>query len=511
VISQIYGGGGNAGAPFRNDFVELFNRGKSPVNVSGWSIQYSSAAGTDWQVTPIQGVVAPGHYYLVEEAVGANTAATVLPEPDATGVIPMSATAGKLALLRNSSPLNGATPAGPDLADFVPYSSLANTTAAIRRGNGCADEFQTAAPRPRNSASAAQSCDTEPVVATPLRISEIQGSGAESPVVGRLVVTRGIVTGRKSNGFFIQSAAADDDGDARTSEGVFVFTSSAPPAAAARGNLVEVTGTVSEFRPSADPTSAPLTELIDPSAVLIAANQTIPTEIPLATISDLETVEGMRVSATNLRVVGPTGGTMSEPEATATTNGVFYGIEQGGIRPFTASTGTLGSRLIRVDSRALGRPILDVKSGDTVGPLSGPLDFGFNTYTIDNDTQSLSFSPTPPLGIVPRTSDEFAITSMNLQRLFDDQDDPRTSDAVLTPAAFQTRIERVAGIIRGVLQSPEIVAVEEVENLNVLQALARAAGGYDAFLLEGNDIGGIDVGVMVRRDRVVVKSFSQEG
>ncbi len=30
-ISQVYGGGGNAGAPYKNDFIELFNRSGSTV------------------------------------------------------------------------------------------------------------------------------------------------------------------------------------------------------------------------------------------------------------------------------------------------------------------------------------------------------------------------------------------------------------------------------------------------------------------------------------------------
>ena len=51
VISQVYGGGGNAGATYKNDFVELFNRGAAPVNVTGWSVQYAASAGTTWQVT----------------------------------------------------------------------------------------------------------------------------------------------------------------------------------------------------------------------------------------------------------------------------------------------------------------------------------------------------------------------------------------------------------------------------------------------------------------------------
>ena len=57
VISQIYGGGGNSGATWRNDFVELFNRGAAPVSVDGWSVQYASATGTNWQAAAIAGRV----------------------------------------------------------------------------------------------------------------------------------------------------------------------------------------------------------------------------------------------------------------------------------------------------------------------------------------------------------------------------------------------------------------------------------------------------------------------
>ena len=46
VVSQVFAGGGNAGAPFASDFVELFNRGATTVDVSGWTVQYASATGT---------------------------------------------------------------------------------------------------------------------------------------------------------------------------------------------------------------------------------------------------------------------------------------------------------------------------------------------------------------------------------------------------------------------------------------------------------------------------------
>src|SRR6266849_1682948 len=46
VISQVYGGGGNSGAPYANDFIELFNRGTTTVSLAGWSVQYTSESCT---------------------------------------------------------------------------------------------------------------------------------------------------------------------------------------------------------------------------------------------------------------------------------------------------------------------------------------------------------------------------------------------------------------------------------------------------------------------------------
>ncbi|MFI5174839.1 MAG: lamin tail domain-containing protein, partial [Terriglobia bacterium] len=98
VISQVYGGGGNSGATFKNDFIELYNRGGVAVDVSGWSVQYASSAGafSASLKTNLTGIIQPGHYYLVQEAAGAGGTVN-LPTPDATGSIAMSATGAKVA------------------------------------------------------------------------------------------------------------------------------------------------------------------------------------------------------------------------------------------------------------------------------------------------------------------------------------------------------------------------------------------------------------------------------
>src|SRR4051794_6524995 len=70
VISQVYGGGNNAGAPYRNDFVELFNAGTTTVDLTGWSLQYrnvNDTAGIGWTRTNLTGMIPAGGYFLVWE------------------------------------------------------------------------------------------------------------------------------------------------------------------------------------------------------------------------------------------------------------------------------------------------------------------------------------------------------------------------------------------------------------------------------------------------------------
>ncbi|MCL4868282.1 MAG: ExeM/NucH family extracellular endonuclease [Anaerolineae bacterium] len=174
VISQVYGGGGNAGAPYTHDFIELYNASSSPININGWSVQYTSAAGTSWQVTPLSGTVAPGSYYLIQQAAGNSCAGlpcgSPLPTPNATGTSNMSGTVGKVALVNNSTALSGACPTGGAIVDFVGYGgtancfegsgptpALSNTTAALRKDGGNQDtddnaaDFEVGPPNPRST------------------------------------------------------------------------------------------------------------------------------------------------------------------------------------------------------------------------------------------------------------------------------------------------------------------------------------------------------------------------
>src|SRR6478735_6139259 len=90
VISQVFGGGGNSGAPYNKDFIELYNPTDQPVLIDGWSVQYASSSGTTWSVTPLAGTIQAHGYYLITEAGGAT--GVDLPTPEATGTISMAGT-----------------------------------------------------------------------------------------------------------------------------------------------------------------------------------------------------------------------------------------------------------------------------------------------------------------------------------------------------------------------------------------------------------------------------------
>ena len=198
VISQVYGGGGNSGAVYTHDFVELFNLGSATVSLDGWSIQYASATGNFGisvdQITPLSGSLGPGQYLLVQ---GASTAAVgaPLPVPDITDESPikMSATAGKVALLTTEDALRcngGSTPCTPEqlalIVDLVGYGTAnfsegsvapapSNTTSISRVAGGCTDtddngaDFAVDAPAPRNTATELTRCtvaEAAPAVAS---------------------------------------------------------------------------------------------------------------------------------------------------------------------------------------------------------------------------------------------------------------------------------------------------------------------------------------------------------
>jgi predicted extracellular nuclease len=201
VISQVYGGGGNAGSNFTHDYIEIFNRGTASVALDGLSLQYTSATGTGNfgssanLITELPSTsIEPGQYFLVREASNISPEPTPNVPADYTSdasPINMSGSAGKVALVSDTASLacNGGSTPCPDAAlariiDLIGYGTanffegsgpapgLTNTTAAIRADSGCRDtdnnaaDFTAATAAPRNTQVTPHPCvgDSAPTI-----------------------------------------------------------------------------------------------------------------------------------------------------------------------------------------------------------------------------------------------------------------------------------------------------------------------------------------------------------
>ena len=227
VISQVYGGGGNSGATYLNDFIELFNSGATAQSLNGWSVQYTSATGTTWtSKTDLPNVtLQPGQYYLIQEA--ANAAVGVaLPTPDLNGIssastpvtgIAMSGSNGKVVLANSIVFVTGANPTDAQIIDKVGYgattttvtgyegtgptgTALTSTTSATRNSAGCTDtnnnaaDFTTGSILPRNTATTLNVC-------APLVTKQNSIAGLEiypNPVFGNILNIETTLNGTKA-------------------------------------------------------------------------------------------------------------------------------------------------------------------------------------------------------------------------------------------------------------------------------------------------------------------------
>lgn len=175
LISEVYGGGGNAGSTYKNDFIELYNYGTTAIDMSAYAVYYvqAAAAGTAFTATAssqtlLSGILAPGNYYLIQEAAG-TAGTTNLPTPNATGSIAISGTGGKVGLGLASTvptfPVGNVNTGSTNLIDFLGWggatsyegtgsaaattnpTSIARTSVLVDANNN-ATEFAVGAPTP---------------------------------------------------------------------------------------------------------------------------------------------------------------------------------------------------------------------------------------------------------------------------------------------------------------------------------------------------------------------------
>jgi predicted extracellular nuclease len=503
VINEVYGGGGNSGATYKNDFIELANRGASAGSVDGWSVQYISAspgATTTWQVTALTGSADANGLYLVGEAAGTG-GTTDLPATQATGSINMAATAGTVALVDNAAALTCKTAADcaadPDVIDLIGYGTAlidegsadapapSNTTSDQRTSAADTDQngtdFTAAAPTP-GAANTGGSGGGGGGGGTPgpLSIHDIQGASWLSPQNGNTVTNvPGVVTGVRSagssKGYWIQDTTPD--GNPATSEGIFVFTGSAPTAAT--GDDVLVTGKVQEFYPLASGDTAAatsnlsITEIDQTSVSTQSSGNALPAPIVLgpdtvpalyapdlggtniestqitparSALDFYESIEGMRVEVDNARVVGPSDSFGEQYITTKPAQDLSY---RGGTL-LEAENATPSGRLevVPVDGSNPEVSVGDVFTGATTGPLDYSL---FGGYLIAATTLgTVQHNNLAPVVATGPAKKQLSIATYNVENL-----------APSDPASKYQALAK--GIVTN-LAAPDIIAVEEIQD-----------------------------------------------
>ena len=325
VISQMYGGGGNSGAPYTYDYLELYNPTASPISLSGVSYQYASATGSSWQSVALPNVsVAPSHYYLIQNAAGSAHPANLPVTADylPTSPINFSATAGKIALVQGTAALTGTCPTSANIIDFLGFGTTANcfkgtsyapapsnTTADIRTGyagNNVAD-FVVGAPNPHNSTYGSSTTSLSASgLATPSTVTSgnpvlltVTVTPASSPASTGIAVTVNLtaIGGSATQRFY------DDGSNGDTTAGDNIFSFAVTP-------TVRASTTV----------SLPVT-VTDAQSGHATANISFTVNVPAVNLS-IHTIQGSRsLTATS---VSPYAG------QTVTTQGIVTGIGSAG-------------------------------------------------------------------------------------------------------------------------------------------------------------------------------------
>ncbi|WP_016700057.1 endonuclease/exonuclease/phosphatase family protein [Actinoalloteichus spitiensis] len=509
LISEVYGGGGNSGATLTTDFVELGNPGDHPVTLEGWSVQYlpgSPRPTSQWQYTPLTGEIPAGGHFLVSQARG-NAGSVELPTPDVRGNIAMSATAGTIALVNGTDRLDCLTladcAADTRIVDLVGYGDAvvrngepargASNTRSVARDADLTDtrdnaaDFTAGEPNPVNSSGETPgepgepgNPPGEPGEPGELRIHDIQGPTRISPHTGSQVSgVPGIVTAVNAfgspRGFWFQDP--EPDGDPRTSEALFVFTSDRTPDLAV-GDEVLVSGTVVQYRQGgASSANQSLTQLERASWEVVSSGNDLPeaelvtpSTVPTAlapdasggSIEDLEldperyaldyyaSREGMLLRVDDAPVVGPTDAynalwVTTKPAQNRSARGgtVYQGYGD-------SNTGRLKiESLIPFSERPF--PIANV--GDELrGTTQGPLWYSqYGGYLIRATTLGEHVDNGLTRDAVRPARDwELTVATYNVENL--------------SPADDQAKFDRLATGVAEYLDGPDIVALEEIQD-----------------------------------------------
>ncbi|AKK03923.1 putative extracellular nuclease [Corynebacterium epidermidicanis] len=330
VINEVFGGGGNSGAPYTNDFVELYNPTDQAISLAGYEVAYYSAKGGPGGKTQLTGNVAPRSHFLISMSGGTNGVA--LPTPDFTGTLALGGTGGTVKLLKAGADLDVVGWGAATIFESQAAAGTANTTSVQRTSAGVdtdnnAADFTAGSPTPQNSGTTPGETTTpgttSPTTSAPtttaqpsvepgavIPIADIQGTGSASPMVGKSVTTRGWVTSSYPeggfNGFHLQTGGTGktEKQAGQASDGIFIYAGKGTSLPSI-GDCVTVSGTVSEYGKA----GTSITQLSSPTVTSVDKAQCGEEVTPVA-VTQLaadpnlrEAYEGMLVQPTGAHTV----------------------------------------------------------------------------------------------------------------------------------------------------------------------------------------------------------------
>jgi predicted extracellular nuclease len=431
------------------EFVEILNASASTADLTGWSLQLVNGNGgfvyASFDLTGLS--IAAGDYLVVcgNAATVANCDLDVTPDTN----LVQNGAPDAVALLFDGAVMDAVSYEGDTIPPFTEGSGtgLEDSPAGTGSISRCPDGADTN----QNNVDLVFTMNITPGAenicpsgALEVKIHEVQGDGAESPLVGSLVVVEGIVVGDFQddvgtdgdlNGFFVQEEDADADSNPLTSEGIFVFDGSSPLVDVAVGDSVRVEGNVSEFFGKT---------LISRTAnVVIQSNgNSLPAAssltLPVTSVGDFEAYEGMRVTFPQALVIAEYfnfdrfGEIVLSSERRLTPTAEF----EPGADAVQAAAEALLDRITLDDGRTSQNPDPAIhpngaefdlenlfRGGDRVQNVTGVLDYAFSLYRVQ-PTQGANYSSDNPRPAAPdATGGTIKVASLNVLNYFTTIDD----------------------------------------------------------------------------------------
>ena len=530
------------------EFVEIMNTGNAPAELDGVSLVLVNGNGA----APYQTIALPavmleaGDYFVV----CANAATVANCDLDIINSI-QNGSPDAVALMRAGLVIDTVSYEGDVAAPYTEGSGAGlSDSGSSSQGNKSISRFPNGMDTDQNNADFVFSCITPGLGNTSLEdactatgplleIYKIQGNGSTSPYAGQGIATSdNTVTAVGVDGFFMQTPDGRADTEIDTSNGIYVFTGGAPSVAV--GDQVDVAGSIVEFFDFTEFAFGSSVAVLNSGNELPAAtvfDETVPSPDPMAPSCaiEFECYEGMLVQITGGAVTASNqsfgGDPVAEVQITAAGTRTYRepGIEFPGLAGYPEWDGN--PEVFELDPDKLGLPNQIIPAGSSFD-ATGAIGFEFGGYELW--PSQLTVTPAPiPVAVRSREVAEMTVGALNLFRLYDDIDDepievrdPDTDellrvtdeddDEIIDPVEYARRLTKLSAYIRSVLDAPDVLAVSEVESLKVLQDLADriaaddATVNYTPYLEEGNDVGGIDVGFLVR-DSIEVDAVTQLG